>query len=52
MPRKKTAAVKVDSVRRRGERGKVPTDELRDFVAGDEMEADLNDRRRAPTAKC
>jgi adenine-specific DNA-methyltransferase len=34
--RKKTAAVKVDSVRHKDKRRNIPTEELRDFVAGDE----------------
>jgi hypothetical protein len=52
MARKTTRTVAVDSVRHKDKRRKVPTEELRDSVADDEMEADLNDRRRAPTAKC
>ena len=52
MVAKSLIAVAVDSVRRKDERAKFPTEELRDFVAGDEMGADLNDRRRAPAAKC
>jgi hypothetical protein len=52
MARKSLIAVAVQSVRRKDERRKVPTEELRDFVTGDEMEADLNDRRRARAAKC
>ncbi len=38
MAQKKTAAVAVDSVRHKDKRRNIPTEELRDFVAGDEAQ--------------